>query len=56
MILYMFLLTGIDEQSTQEVKNERFLISTRQTMCEFSAYIVFNKATHGQTDIKHERD
>ena len=23
-------------------------------MCEFSAYVAFNKATNGQTDIKHE--
>ena len=23
-------------------------------MCEFSAYIAFNKAINGQTDIKHE--
>ena len=23
-------------------------------MCEFSAYVDFNKATNGQTDIKHE--
>ena len=23
-------------------------------MCEFSAYIAFNKSTNGQTDIKHE--
>ena len=23
-------------------------------MCEFSAYVAFDKATHGQTDIKHE--
>ena len=28
-----------------------FLISTRQTqLCEFSAYVAFNKATNGQTD------
>ena len=24
-------------------------------MFEFSAYVAFNKATHGQTDIKHEK-
>ena len=23
-------------------------------MCKFSAYIAFNKATNGQTDIKHK--
>ena len=23
-------------------------------MCEFSAYVAFDKATNGQTDIKHE--
>ena len=23
-------------------------------MCDFSAYVAFNKATNGQTDIKHE--
>ena len=25
-------------------------------MCEFSAYVAFNKATNGQTDIQHEKD
>ena len=25
-----------------------------KTMCECSAYVAFNKATNGQTDIKHE--
>ena len=25
-------------------------------MCTFSAYVVFNKATDGQTDIKHDKD
>ena len=23
-------------------------------MCEFSAYVAFDKATNGQTDVKHE--
>ena len=39
---------------THEVKNERFLILLNKTMCEFSAYVSFDKATNGQTDIKHE--
>ena len=26
-----------------------------KTMCGFSAYVAFNKATNGQTDIKHEK-
>ena len=25
-------------------------------MCEFSAYVAFNKATNGQTDVKHEKE
>ena len=25
-------------------------------MCEFSAYVAFNIATNGQTDIKHEKE
>ena len=25
-------------------------------MCEFSEYFAFNKATNGQTDIKHEKE
>ena len=25
-------------------------------MCEFSAYVAFNKATNGHTDIKHENE
>ena len=46
-------------QSTQEVNNERFLMSTRQKiMCEFSfsIYAAFNKVTNRQTDIKHEKE
>ena len=27
-----------------------------KTMCEFSAHVAFNKATDGQTDIKHEKE
>ena len=34
-----------------EVKNKCSLLST---MCTFSAFVAFNKATNGQTDIKHE--
>ena len=43
-------------QITQEVKNERFLISTRQNNVRISTYVVFNKATNGQTDIKHDKE
>ena len=25
-----------------------------ETMCEFAAYVAFDKVTHEQTDIKHE--
>ena len=25
-------------------------------MCELSAYVAFNKATHGQTSVKHEKE
>ena len=30
------------------------IISTRQNNGEFSAYVAFDKATNGNTDIKHE--
>ena len=44
-------------QNTQEVKNEPFLMSTRQTMCTFLTYVAFKfkyKATDGKTDnMKH---
>ena len=33
-----------------------FQFGQDQTMCTFSAYVAFNKATHGQTDIKHGDD
>ena len=39
-------------QNTQAVKNERFLISTRETLCKFSAKVAFNKVTDWQTDKK----
>ena len=37
-------------KTTEEVKNERFLISTKTKQCanEFSANVAFNKATNGQ--------
>ena len=38
-------------QNTQEVKNEHFLIWTRQTKCTFSANFAFGKAMNGQTDV-----
>ena len=41
-------------QNTQEVKNERFLILTRQNNANFQHTLPFNKATNRQTDIKHE--
>ena len=25
-------------------------------MCEFATYVVFNKATNGNTDIKHDKE
>ena len=38
-------------KDTRGYKHERFLISTRQkTMCEFSAYFAFNKATNRQRE------
>ena len=27
-----------------------------KTMTEFSAYVAFDKATNGQTDVKHEME
>ena len=43
-------------QNTQEVKkNERFLISTRQNnVANFRHTLPLNKATNGQTGIKHD--
>ena len=42
-------------QNTQEVKNKRFLISNRQNNLQIlSANVAFDKATNGQTDIKHD--
>ena len=33
-----------------------FCLSTSGSrLCEFSAYVAFNQATNGQTDIKHEK-
>ena len=39
-------------QSTREVKNERLKKKKywlHENVCEFSAYVAFNKATNGQT-------
>ena len=33
-----------------------FSCRQEKTMCELSAYVAFNKATNGQTDIKHEKE
>ena len=47
---------GVQENKSkqQDVKNERFLISTGdRTMCEFSAYVAFDKATNGQTEFNN---
>ena len=42
-------------QNTHDVKNERFLITwTRQNNARISENVTFDKATNGQTDIKHE--
>ena len=38
------------------LKNDRFLnVEKTKTTCELSAYVAFNKATNGETDIKHEQ-
>ena len=43
-------------QNTQEVKNERFFkYRQHKNKVGISAYVAFNKATNGQTDIKHEQ-
>ena len=42
-------------ESKHEVKYERFFNKTK-TMCKLSAYVAFNKATNGQTDVKHDND
>ena len=42
-------------QNTQEVRNERFLISTRPNQCaNFRQMLPSTKRNNGQTDIKHE--
>ena len=46
------MLLSVQIKNTQEVKNECFLID--KTMCKLSAYVAFDKATNGQTDIKHK--
>ena len=33
-----------------------FNIDRTKQFCEFSAYVAFNKAKNGQTDIKHEKE
>ena len=39
------------KHTISDVKNERFIFGLDKTMCTFSA---FDKATNGQTDMKHE--
>ena len=36
-----------NKSKLQEMKNERFF-NIDKTMCEFLAYVAFNKATNGQ--------
>ena len=36
------------------LKMNAFQYRLVKTMCEFSANVAFDKATNGQTDIKHE--
>ena len=54
----LFCLVHIKKQNTQEVKSERFSMSTRKKQCAKCRhiYVAFDKAKHGQTDIKHERE
>ena len=43
-------------QNTQEVRNERFLISTIQNNVHIFAICYLYKATNRQTDVKHEKE
>ena len=42
-------------QNAEEVKNERFF-RLDKAMFKFSAYVAFNKAINGQTDMKDEKE
>ena len=46
-----YILNSIKETSSLLVKNGK-----DKTMCNFSAFVAFNKATNRQTDIKHDTD
>ena len=49
------ILTLTINQNIEKVKNERvFYYGLDKTMCKLSANFAFDKATNGQTDIKHE--
>ena len=41
-------------ENTQEVKMNAIEYGLDKTMCSFSAYFDFDKATNGRTDVKHE--
>ena len=46
---------GLRNQNALEVKNERFfIIDWRRQCANFRHPLPLNKATNGQTDIKHE--
>ena len=63
-----FFLTGANKSKTEMTASVQENISKHtiglnmnafqyrpdETMCEFSAFVAFNKATTGKTDIKHE--
>ena len=49
------IFSGETNTNTYEIKTDKSLKMQDKTMCEFSAYVAFNKATNGQTDIKHEK-
>ena len=48
---------GLDSPKTHKRLNmNAFNVNKTKEMCEFSAYVTFNKATDGQTDIQHEKE
>ena len=53
------MTADVQESKSKHTRDQKwtlFNIDKTKTMCKFSAYVAFNKATNGQTDIKHEKE
>ena len=55
VVNYMQFTSYGSNRNTQEIRNERFIIWTRQKNVHISAYVAFDKMTDRQTDIKHDK-